>query len=229
MTLTREGIAYRVARDLTEGSYVNLGVGIPSLVPAYLPSDREIFIHNENGVLGVGPLAAPGAEDPDLVSANKEFITLLPGASVFDHAISFSMIRGGHLTHAVMGAMEVAANGDLANWRVPGQKVPGVGGAMDLAFGVQNVWIAMTHVTNKGEPKILTRCSCPLTAPRCVRRIFTDIAVIDVTPDGLMLREVARGLEPEAVRARTGAPLRVADDCREMDVPAAFNGVQLTI
>lgn len=229
MTLTREGIAYRVARDLTEGSYVNLGVGIPSLIPAYLPPDREIFIHNENGVLGVGPLAAPGAEDPDLVSANKEYITLLPGASVFDHAISFSMIRGGHLTHAVMGAMEVAANGDLANWQVPGQKVPGVGGAMDLAFGVQNVWIAMTHVTNKGEPKILTQCSCPLTAPRCVRRIFTDIAVIDVTPDGLLLREVARGLEPEAVRARTGAPLRVADDCSEMDVPAAFNGVQLTI
>ena len=229
MTLTREGIAYRVARDFVEGSYINLGVGIPSLIPAYLPPDREIFIHNENGVLGVGPLAAPGAEDPDLVSANKEYITLLPGASVFDHAISFGMIRGGHLTHAVMGAMEVAANGDMANWRVPGQKVPGVGGAMDLAFGVQNVWIAMTHVTNKGEPKILTQCSCPLTAPRCVRRIFTDMAVIDVTPGGLLLREVARGLDPSAVQAKTGAPLRVADDCREMDVPAAFNGVQLTI
>jgi len=228
MTLTREGIAYRVARDFVEGSYINLGVGIPSLIPAYLPPDREIFIHNENGVLGVGPLAAPGAEDPDLVSANKEYITLLPGASVFDHAISFGMIRGGHLTHAVMGAMEVAANGDMANWRVAGQKVPGVGGAMDLAFGVQNVWIAMTHVTNKGEPKILTQCRCPLTAPRCVRRIFTDMAVIDVTPDGLMLREVARGLEPEAVQAKTGAPLRVADDCREMDVPAAFKGVPLS-
>ena len=228
MTLTREGIAYRVARDFVEGSYINLGVGIPSLIPAYLPPDREIFIHNENGVLGVGPLAAPGAEDPDLVSANKEYITLLPGASVFDHAISFGMIRGGHLTHAVMGAMEVAANGDMANWRVAGQKVPGVGGAMDLAFGVQNVWIAMTHVTNKGEPKILTQCRCPLTAPRCMRRIFTDMAVIDVTPDGLMLREVARGLEPEAVQAKTGAPLRVADDCREMDVPAAFKGVPLS-
>ena len=228
MTLAREGIVYRVARDFVEGSYINLGVGIPSLIPAYLPPDREIFIHNENGVLGVGPLAAPGAEDPDLVSANKEYITLLPGASVFDHAISFGMIRGGHLTHAVMGAMEVAANGDMANWRVAGQKVPGVGGAMDLAFGVQNVWIAMTHVTNKGEPKILTQCRCPLTAPRCVRRIFTDMAVIDVTPDGLMLREVARGLEPEAVQAKTGAPLRVADDCREMDVPAAFKGVPLS-
>ena len=222
MTLTREGIAYRVARDLTEGSYVNLGVGIPSLVPAYLPSDKEIFIHNENGVLGVGPLAASGAEDPDLVSANKEFITLLPGASVFDHAISFSMIRGGHLTHAVMGAMEVAANGDLANWRVPGQKVPGVGGAIDLAFGVQNVWIAMTHVTNKGEPKLLSRCTCPLTAPRCVRRVFTDIAVIDVMPDGLVLREVAPGLDPATVQTNTEAPLIVAADCKEMEIPEQY-------
>lgn len=227
MTLTRDGIAYRVARDFVEGSYINLGVGIPSLIPAYLPPDREIFIHNENGVLGVGPLAAPGAEDPDLVSANKEFITMLPGASVFDHSISFSMIRGGHLTHAVMGAMEVAANGDMANWRAPGQKVPGVGGAMDLAFGVQNVWIAMTHVTNKGEPKLLSKCTCPLTAPRCVRRVFTDIAVIDVTPEGLVLREVAKGQDPSGVQAKTGAPLRVAKDCREMDVPATFNGVPL--
>jgi 3-oxoacid CoA-transferase B subunit len=227
MTLTREGIAYRVARDLNEGSYVNLGVGIPSLVPGFMPPDREIFIHNENGVLGVGPLAAPGKEDPDLVSANKEYVTMLPGASVFDHAISFSMIRGGHLTHAVMGAMEVAANGDMANWHVPGQKVPGVGGAMDLAFGVQNVWIAMTHVTNKGEPKILARCSCPLTAPGCVRRIFTDLAVIDVTPDGLLLCEVARGQDPAGVQALTGAPLRVAADCREMDVPDEFKGVRL--
>ena len=229
MTLTRDGIAYRVALELTEGSYVNLGVGIPSLVPSYLPPDREIFIHNENGVLGVGPLAAPGAEDPDLVSANKEFITMRPGAAVFDHAISFAMIRGGHLTHAVMGAMEVAANGDMANWRVPGQKVPGVGGAMDLAFGVQNVWIAMTHVTTSGEPKILTRCSCPLTAPRCVRRIFTDIAIIDVAPDGLVLREVARGCDPQAVRARTGAPLRIAEDCREMEIPEEVNGVRLVV
>lgn len=228
MTLTRDGIAYRVARDFVEGSYINLGVGIPSLIPAYLPPDREIFIHNENGVLGVGPLAAPGEEDPDLVSANKEYITMLPGASVFDHAISFSMIRGGHLTHAVMGAMEVAANGDMANWRAPGQKVPGVGGAMDLAFGVQNVWIAMTHVTNKGEPKILSQCSCPLTAPRCVRRIYTDMAVIDVTPEGLVLREVVQGQDAAAVLAKTGAPLRVAKDCREMDLPATFKGVRLT-
>lgn len=229
MTLTREGIAYRVACDLPEGSYVNLGIGIPTLVPAFLSPVKEIFIHSENGVLGVGPMAAHGSEDPDLVNASKQYVTLVPGASVFDHALSFTMIRGGHLTHAVIGAVEVAANGDLANWRVPGEKVPGVGGAMDLAFGVRNLYVAMNHVTNKGEPKILTACTCPLTAPRCVRRIYTDIALIDVTGDGLVLREVARGLDPSAVQARTGAPLRVADDCREMDVPAAIDGIQLTV
>ena len=229
MTLTREGIAYRVARDLPEGSYVNLGIGIPTLVPAFLPPDREIFIHSENGILGVGPMAAPGAEDPDLVNATKEYITLLPGGSVFDHALSFTMIRGGHLTHAVIGAIEVTANGDLANWHVPGQKVPGVGGAMDLAFNVSNLFVAMTHVTNKGEPKIVIQLTYPLTAPRCVRRIFTDMAVIDVTPDGLVLREVAKGLSPFAVQAKTEAPLRVADDCREMDIPNKFNGVTLAV
>ena len=229
MTLTREGIAYRVARDLPEGSYVNLGIGIPTLVPAFLPPDREIFIHSENGILGVGPMAAPGAEDPDLVNATKEYITLLPGGSVFDHALSFTMIRGGHLTHAVIGAIEVTANGDLANWHVPGQKVPGVGGAMDLAFNVSNLFVAMTHVTNKGKPKIVIQLTCPLTAPRCVRRIFTDMAVIDVTPDGLVLREVAKGLSPSAVQSKTEAPLRVADDCREMDIPNKFNGVTLAV
>ena len=228
MTLTRDGIAYRVARDLPDGGYVNLGVGIPILVTAYLPPDKEIFIHSENGILGVGPVSAPGTEDPDLVNASKQYVTLLPGSSVFDHALSFMMIRGGHITHAVIGAIEVAANGDLANWRVPGEKVPGVGGAMDLAFGVRNLYVAMNHVTNKGAPKILVACTCPLTAPRCVRRIYTDMALIDVTPDGLVLREVVRGLDPAAVQAKTGAPLRVADDCTEMDVPAAFKGVQLS-
>lgn len=227
MTLTREGIAYRVACDLPEGSYVNLGIGIPSLVPAYLSPEKEIFIHSENGILGVGPMAAPGTEDPDVVDASKGYVTLVPGACVFDHVTSFTIIRGGHLTHAVIGAMEVAANGDLANWRMPGQKIPGVGGAMDIAYSVRNLYVAMTHVSNKGEPKIVARCTCPLTAPRSVRRIFTDIAVIDVEPEGLVLREVARGMDPAAVQAQTGAPLRVAGDCREMDVPAVFNGVQL--
>ncbi len=227
MNLTREGIAWRVARDLPEGSYVNLGVGIPVLVAGFLPKDKEIFLHSENGILGAGARARPGEEDPDLTNADKQYVDLVTGASVFDHALSFTMIRGGHLTHAIIGAIEVAENGDLANWRVPGQKVPGVGGAMDLAFGVANVFVAMNHVTNKGEPKIVARCRCPLTAPRCVKRIYTDLAVIDVTSKGLELREFAPGLSPETVRKRTGAPLRIAPDCREMRVPASENGVAL--
>jgi 3-oxoacid CoA-transferase B subunit len=227
MTLTREGIAYRVASDLPDGSYVNLGIGIPTLVPDFLAPDKDIFVHSENGILGVGPMAHPGEEDPDLVNATKEFVTLRPGATVFDHALSFTMIRGGHITHAVMGAIEVAANGDLANWSTPGENVPGVGGAMDLAFGVRNLYIAMTHVTNKGAPKIVSACTLPLTAPRCVRRIYTDMALIDVTTEGLVLREVAPGLDPEMVQARTDARLRVAQDCKEMKIPKIINGVAL--
>lgn len=227
MTLTRYGIAYRLAADLPEGSYVNLGIGIPTLVPEFIAPDKEIFIHSENGVLGVGLMARSGEEDPDLVNATKEFITLRPGATVFDHALSFAMIRGGHITHAVMGAVEVAANGDLANWSTPGENVPGVGGAMDLAFGVSNVMIAMTHVTNKGAPKIVQTCSLPLTAPRCVRRIYTDMAVIDVTPAGLVLRETAPGFDAAAVQEKTAAPLQIAADCREMAVPRECNGIEL--
>ena len=227
MKLSREGIAYRVAQDLPEGSYVNLGVGIPILVASYLPRDREIFLHSENGILGSGPKASRGDEDPDLVNADKQYVGLVTGASVFDHALSFAMIRGGHLTHAVIGAIEVAANGDLANWKIPGQKVPGVGGAMDLAFGVPNVFVAMNHVTNKGEPKIVERCRCPLTAPRCVKRIYTDLALIAVTADGLVLEEVAPGTDPGEVIRQTAAPLRVAAKCAEMAVPRELNGVAL--
>jgi 3-oxoacid CoA-transferase B subunit len=226
--LKREGIAYRVACDLPEGSYVNLGIGIPTLVGDFLPPGREIFLHSENGILGMGPAPAAGAEDIDLINAGKQYVTMLPGGSFFDHPTSFSMIRGGHITHSVLGALEVAANGDLANWRTPGEKVPGVGGAMDLAFGVKNLWVTMTHVTNKGKPKILNRCTLPLTAPRCVTRIYTDLALIEVTPEGLVLRELAPGLDPATVQAKTGAPLRVADNCREMDIPSTFYSAQLT-
>jgi 3-oxoacid CoA-transferase B subunit len=222
MSLTRDGIAYRVARDLPEGSYVNLGIGMPTLVSGYIPADREVFFHSENGILGMGPLAKPGEEDPDLVNAGKQYVTLLAGASVFDHPTSFAMIRGGHVTHAVLGALEVAANGDMANWRTPGEKVPGVGGAMDLAFGVRKIIVTMTHVTNKGKPKILNRCTLPLTAPRCVKHIYTDMAVIEVTPEGLLLREFAPGLDPKVIQAHTEAPLQIAADCREMDIPASF-------
>ena len=228
MSLTREGIAYLVACDLPEGSYVNLGIGIPTLVSGFVPSDREVFFHSENGILGMGPLAEPGHEDPDIINAGKQYVTLLPGACVFDHPTSFSMIRGGHINYAVLGALEVAANGDMANWRTPGEKVPGVGGAMDLAFGAQNVFVTMTHVTNKGKPKIVNKCSLPLTAPRCVKRIYTDMAVIDVTPEGLALREFAPGTDPAAVQKLTEPPLRIAPDCKEMDIPAKFHAAQLT-
>jgi 3-oxoacid CoA-transferase B subunit len=228
MPLTREGIAYRVACDLPEGSYVNLGIGIPTLVSSYVPADREVFFHSENGILGMGPLAEPGHEDPDLINAGKQYVTLLPGGSVFDHPTSFSMIRGGHVTHAVLGALEVAANGDVANWRTPGEKVPGVGGAMDLAFGVPNVLVTMTHITNKGKPKIVNKCSLPLTAPRAVKRIYTDMALIEVTPNGLVLLEFAPGLSAAAVQSNTEAPLRVAPGCKEMNVPAAFLAAQPT-
>jgi 3-oxoacid CoA-transferase B subunit len=227
MTLTRDGIAYRVARDLPQGAYVNLGIGIPILVANYLSSEQDIFLHSENGILGVGPRAKPGEEDPDLISAGKGHCTLAAGASLFDQALSFTMMRGGHLTHAVMGGIEVAQNGDFANWRTPGEAVPGVGGAMDLAVGVPHVFVAMNHVNNQGQPKIVTTCTCPLTARRVVERIYTDMALIEVTPDGLVLREVAPGLDAAAVQAKTDAPLRVAADCRAMDVPESRNGVPL--
>jgi 3-oxoacid CoA-transferase B subunit len=227
MTLTRDGIAYRVARDLPEGSYVNLGVGIPVLVANYLDPQKEIFLHSENGILGVGPKAPRGQEDLDLISAGKGHCTLVTGACLFDQSISFTMMRGGHLTHAVMGAIEVAANGDFANWRVPGQAVPGVGGAMDLAVGAPNVFIAMSHMTNKGKPKIVNRCAAPLTAHGCVKRIYTDMAVIDVESDGLMLREVLPGISPDDIQMKTEATLKTAADYCEIDVPETFKGIQL--
>lgn len=227
MRLTRDGIAYRVACDLPDGAYVNLGIGIPTIVSGYLTPDKEIFFHSENGILGMGPVAKPGTEDVDLVNAGKEFVTMLPGGAFFDHPLSFSIIRGGHLTHSVLGALEIAANGDLANWRTPGEKVPGVGGAMDLAFGVKNVWVTTTHVTSKGKPKILKACTLPLTAPRCVKRIYTDIAVIDVTPQGLVLREFAPGLDAATVQSQTDAPLQVAPDCHAMNIPEAPKGIPL--
>jgi 3-oxoacid CoA-transferase B subunit len=227
VTLTRDGIAYRVARDFPEGSYVNLGIGIPVLVANYLDPDKEIFLHSENGILGVGPRAKPGEEDPDLISAGKGYCTLQQGAALFDQSVSFTMMRGGHLSHAVMGAIEVAKNGDFANWKVPGAAVPGVGGAMDLAVGVPNIYVAMTHVTNKGKPKIVNACKAPLTARGVVKRIYTDIAVIDVEHSGLVLREFAPGLDASAVQEKTEAALRIANDCREIEVPATFNGAQL--
>ena len=207
--LTREQIARRIAQDLPDGAYVNLGIGIPTLCGNYIPADREVILHSENGVIGYGPKPAPGKEDPNLINAGKEFVTLLPGGSFSHQADSFSMTRGRHVDFAVLGGMQVSARGDLANWKVPGATLGAIGGAMDIAAGAKQVFVAMTHVTNKGEPKIVNTLTYPVTALKCVTRIYTDIAVIDVTREGLVLREVAPGFTAEDVQARTEPKLLV--------------------
>jgi 3-oxoadipate CoA-transferase beta subunit len=208
---TREQIAARVARDIPEGAYVNLGIGAPTMVANYLPADREILLHSENGLLGMGPAPAPGEEDGDLINAGKQPVTLLAGGAYFHHADAFAMMRGGHLDICVLGAFQVSAKGDLANWSTGApDAIPAVGGAMDLALGARQVFIIMDHNTKTGEAKIVEQCSYPLTAVACVSRIFTDLAVIDVTPGGLVVRELAPGLTFDALQARTGATL--ADD-----------------
>lgn len=214
--LTREQIAKRIAQDLPDGCYVNLGIGIPTLCGNYIPKDREVILHSENGVLGGGPKPAPGHEDPNLINAGKEFITLLPGGSFSHQADSFSMTRGRHVDFAVLGGMQVSARGDLANWKVPGAPMGAIGGAMDIASGAKQVFVAMTHTTNKGEAKIVDQLTYPVTALKCVTRIFTDIAVIDVTPRGLVLLEVAPGFSAEDVQAMTGPRLAVAAALREI-------------
>jgi len=200
---TRDQLAARVARDIPEGAYVNLGIGLPTLVANHLAKDKEIFLHSENGLLGMGPAPAPGDEDPDLVNAGKQPVTLLTGGSYFHHADSFAMIRGGHIDICVLGAFQVSVDGDLANWHTgePGT-IPAVGGAMDLALGAKKVFVMMEHVTKKGEPKIVERCTYPLTGRRCVSRIYTDLAVLDVTPDGLSLVDMVDGLTFEDLGLR---------------------------
>jgi 3-oxoacid CoA-transferase subunit B len=202
---TREGIAERLAQDLQDGYVVNLGVGIPLLVPRFLPPDKEVVLHAENGVLGIGAEAAPGEEDPDLTDAGKQPITLTSGAAITDSALSFAIIRGGHLDCTILGALQVSASGDLANWYVPG-KNPAVGGAMDLVAGTPQVWVAMEHVDRKGRPKIVPECTFPLTGKQCVTRIYTDLAVFHVVDGALRLVECAPGVTPEDVRANTTAP-----------------------
>lgn len=209
--LTREQIVQRVAQDISEGSYVNLGIGLPTKIANYLDPDKEIFLQSENGVLGMGPAPEKGAEDSDLINAGKEFITLKKGGSFFHHGDSFTMMRGGHIDICVLGAFQVAKNGDLANWHTGApDAIPAVGGAMDLAIGARNVFVTMEHVTKNGEAKIVEQCSYPLTGMACVNRIYTDLAVIDVTPKGLVVREMVSGLTFDELQSLTDAPLLMA-------------------
>lgn len=210
---TRDQMAARVARDIPDGAYVNLGIGLPTLVGNHLPAagsknNREIFLHSENGVLGMGPAPAPGEEDPDLINAGKQPVTLLPGGAYFHHADSFAMMRGGHLDLCVLGAFQVSATGDLANWHTGApDAIPAVGGAMDLAIGAKKTYVMMEHLTKSGESKIVARCSYPLTALACVSRIYTDLAVIDLTPQGLKVLDIVDGLSLAELQRLTGVPL----------------------
>ncbi len=211
--LTRDQIAERIARDIPEGAYVNLGIGMPTLVANHLPKDREIFLHSENGILGMGPAPAAGREDPDLINAGKEPVTLLTGGAYFHHTDSFAMMRGGHLDIAVLGAFQVSVGGDLANWHTGAKDaIPAVGGAMDLAVGARNVWVMMEHLTKGGESKIVERCTYPLTGIGVVKRIYTDLAVIDVTPRGLVASRLVPGLSFDELQRLTGVPLLPSGD-----------------
>ncbi|MCH9053861.1 MAG: CoA transferase subunit B [Proteobacteria bacterium] len=220
LRLNRRQIAWRVAQDIPDGAYVNLGIGMPEMVSDYLPEDREIIIHSENGILGMGPAPAPGEEDYDLINAGKKPVTMLPGGAYFHHTDAFAMIRGGHIDICVLGAFQVSATGDLANWSTgaPGA-VPAVGGAMDLAVGAKRVLVMSDHTTRDGAPKLVERCTYPLTGLGVVSAVYTDLAVIDVTDEGLVVRELIGDMEFDELQGLTGAPLRLADDRRPLTAP----------
>jgi len=218
--LNRKQVAWRIAQEIPEGSYVNLGIGSPEMVANYIPDGREIFFHSENGILGMGPAPKPGQEDGNLINAGKKPVTLLPGGSYFNHTDSFAMIRGGHIDICVLGAYQVAENGDLANWAtLDTTKPPGVGGAMDLAVGAKKIYIMMDHLTKEGQPKLMTSCTYPQTGHGVVRTIFTDLAVIDVIDKGFVVRELARDMSLEDLRSKTDASLTLAKNWSVLNPP----------
>lgn len=218
--LNRLQMAWRVGQDIEDGTVVNLGLGMPVGVSDYVPHDYDVVVQSENGIIGVGPLASANAADSDLVDAGSRKVTLRAGATIIDSAASFAMIRGGHIDVTILGAFEVASNGDLANWdnRIP-DKGPLVGGAMDLAASARAVWVMMEHNTRKGGPRLLDACTLPLTAVRCVKRVYTDIAVLSVTPQGFLVHEILPGISRDDLQRRTGAPLSFAPDCKDLVTP----------
>jgi 3-oxoacid CoA-transferase subunit B len=216
MPLTKEEIAQRIARELKDGYYVNLGIGIPTLVANYIPSGIKVVLQSENGLLGIGPFPEEGREDPDLINAGKQTVTTVPGSAFFDSAMSFGMIRAGKVDLTVLGAMEVSEKGDIANWKIPGKMVKGMGGAMDLVASAKNIIVAMMHTNPKGESKLLSRCTLPLTGTRCVKKIVTDLAVVDITENGFKLLERAPGISTDEIRSKTEGKLIVEGEIPEM-------------